>query len=66
VSPKLKTSYIVKGLNYPTGLTLGPDGNLYVAINGLCPKDLSLLTSENSPPGACPGSGKVVRLGLED
>jgi hypothetical protein len=62
VTPKLKTSYIVRGLNLPTGLTLGPDGHLYVAINGLCPSDLSLLTSQNSPPGACPASGKVVRL----
>jgi len=62
VTPKLKTSYILKGVNFPTGLTLGPDGHLYVALNGLCPSDLSLLTSQNSPPGGCPASGKVVRL----
>ena len=62
VTPSLKTSYLARGLNLPTGLTLGPDGHLYVAINGLCPSDLSLLTSQNSPPGACPASGKVVRL----
>jgi hypothetical protein len=62
VTPKLKTSYIARGLNFPTGLTVGPDGHLYVAINGLCPSDLSLLTSQNSPPGACPASGEVVRL----
>jgi hypothetical protein len=62
VTPSLKTSYVVRGLNLPTGLTLGPDGHLYVAINGLCPSDLSLLTSQNSPPGACPAAGKVVRL----
>ena len=41
---------------------LGPDGHVYAAINGLCPSDLSLLTSQNSPPGACPAAGKVVRL----
>jgi hypothetical protein len=62
ITPKLITSYVVKNLNTPTGLTLGPDGKLYVAVNGLCPKDLSLLTSQNSPHGACPQSGKVVRL----
>jgi hypothetical protein len=62
VTPKLTTSYISKGLNYPTGLTLGHHGDLYVAVNGLCPSDLSLLTSDNSPPGACPQSGRVIRV----
>jgi hypothetical protein len=62
VTPKLKTSYILQGVNFPTGLTIGPDGHLYVAINGLCPSDLSLLNSQNSPPGGCPASGTVVRL----
>ena len=62
MTPSLKTSYIARGLNLPTGLTLGPDGHLYVAINGLCPSDLSLLTSQNSPPGGCPASGMVVKL----
>lgn len=62
VTPQGKTSYVATGLNYPTGLTLGPDGDLYVGINGLCPNDLSLLTPENSPPGGCPASGQVVRF----
>jgi hypothetical protein len=62
ITPNLKTSYILRGVNFPSGLALGPDGHLYVALNGLCPRDLSLLTSQNSPPGACPASGKVVRL----
>jgi hypothetical protein len=65
VSPHHKTSYVAQGLNYPTGITLGPDGDLYVAVNGLCPKDLSLLTPENSPPGACPAPGKIIRIDLE-
>jgi hypothetical protein len=62
VTPDHKTTYVVKGLNYPTGLTLGPDDHLYVDVNGLCPHDLSLLTPQNSMPGGCPASGKVVRL----
>ena len=62
VTPDYKTSYVAKGLNYPTGLTLGPDDHLYVDVNGLCPDDLSLLTPQNSMPGGCPASGKVVRL----
>ena len=62
VSPDLTTSYLAQGLNYPTGITLGPDDQLYVTINGLCPSDLSLLTSDNSTPGGCPASGEVVRL----
>jgi hypothetical protein len=63
VTPDLKTSYVASGLNYPTGLTLGPDGHLYVAVNGLCPRDLSLLNAQNSEPGGCPAAGQIVRLG---
>jgi hypothetical protein len=62
VSPDLRTSYVARGLNYPTGITLGPDDQLYVTVNGLCPSDLSMLTSENSTPGGCPASGEIVRL----
>jgi hypothetical protein len=62
VTPQLRTSYVARGLNYPTGMTLGPHGDLYVTVNGLCPAKLSLLNSNNAPPDACPGSGKVVRI----
>jgi hypothetical protein len=62
VTPQLRTSYIARGLNYPTGMTLGPRGALYVTVNGLCPTELSLIHSDNAPPHACPGSGKVVRI----
>jgi hypothetical protein len=62
VTPTLTTSFIARGLNYPTGITLGPDGKLYVTVNGLCPADLSLVNGHNSPPHACPGSGKVLRI----
>jgi hypothetical protein len=33
----------------------------YMAVDGLCPSDLSLINSNNAP-GACPQSGRVVRL----
>jgi hypothetical protein len=62
VTPKLKVTYIARGLNYPTGMTLGPDGHLYLTVNGLCPTKLSLVNSHNAPPHACPGSGEVVRI----
>jgi hypothetical protein len=62
VTPALSTSYVASGLNYPTGITLGPDGNLYVTVNGLCPTTLSLVNSRNAPSHACPGSGKVLRI----
>jgi hypothetical protein len=62
----LTTSYIASGLNFPTGLTIGRDGNIYVAVNGLRPSDLSLLTPDNSSPGGCPESGKVIRLDLNE
>jgi hypothetical protein len=64
VTPRLKTSYIARGLNYPTGMTLSPDGHLYVTVNGLCPKKLSLVNSQNAPAGACPASGKIISIDL--
>ena len=30
VTPDLRTSYLAQGLDYPTGITLGPDDQLYV------------------------------------
>lgn len=62
VSPDLTTSYLAQGLNYPTGIALGPDDQLYVTVNGLCPSDLSMLTPDNSTQGGCPASGEVIRL----
>jgi hypothetical protein len=67
VTPDLDTSYLATGLNYPSGIALGRNGDaLYVALNGLCPSDLSLLTPDNSPPAACPAPGKIARLSLPD
>ena len=62
VTPHLRTSYVARGLNYPTGMTWGPDRKLYVTNNGLCPRDLSLIDPKMTPPGACSASGQVVRL----
>jgi hypothetical protein len=63
MAPDLRTTYVVKGLNYPTGMGWGPDGKLYVTDNALCPSDLSAINAQNAPPQACPGSGRVVRVG---
>jgi sugar lactone lactonase YvrE len=38
---------IASGLNFPTAMTAGPDGNLYVSVDGL---------------GGPPGAGQVVRI----
>src|SRR3954452_6547701 len=66
VTPDLTTSYVAEHLNFPTGLALGEDDELYVALNRLCPADVSLLTSADAPLGGCARWGEVVRLGGGD
>ena len=38
---------IAFGLNFPTAMTLGPDGNLYVSVNGY---------------GNPPGTGQILKI----
>jgi len=61
----LHSSYVVapgQGLNYPGGIGFGPHGALFVSINSLCPRDLSVLPSVGIPPSYCPANGTVVRI----
>jgi hypothetical protein len=45
-----RRALIARGLNFPTGMAVGPDDNLYVSVNGF---------------GAPPGAGQVVRIAVD-
>ena len=49
VSPSGQRTTIASGLTLPTGLTLGPDGALYVSAFGF---------------GFPPGAGQILRIDL--
>jgi hypothetical protein len=47
-------STIVSGLNFPNMIAIGPDGQLYVSVNSVCPA---------RPGGKCgPATGAVVKI----
>jgi hypothetical protein len=43
---------IASGLNFPTGMAVGPDGNLYVSVNGF-----------GGPTGE--GAGQVMKIAVK-
>jgi sugar lactone lactonase YvrE len=52
IDPSGKVTTITSGLSLPTGMTMGPDGNLYVSNIGLGPMSI--------------GGGQVVKITLSN
>jgi hypothetical protein len=50
VAPNGTKQVVVEGLNFPTGMTMGADGNLYVSNWGF---------------GQGPGGGEIVKVVLD-
>ncbi|MGZ6793307.1 MAG: hypothetical protein ACXVFV_10180, partial [Mycobacteriales bacterium] len=50
-----------EGLSYPAGIAVA-GSSLYVAVQSICPKDLSLVGPADPP--VCDAPGQVVRLAL--
>jgi hypothetical protein len=50
ISPSGDQSVLISGLHFPTGMTMGSDGNLYVSNWGF---------------GKPPGGGQVVKITLQ-
>lgn len=50
ISPSGEKTLLAGGLNFPTALTMGPDGNLYVSVWGF---------------GGTPGQGQIMRIPLQ-
>lgn len=64
-APDLTTSYVIapdQELNYPNGITWGPDGKLYLTINSICPANTAPVYAAGIPTMYCPHGGQVVRL----
>jgi hypothetical protein len=51
-----------EGLNYPNGITRGPDGKLHLTINSICPANTAPVLAAGIPTKYCPNGGQVVRL----
>jgi hypothetical protein len=67
VAPDMTTSYVVspdQGLNFPNGITFGPDGALYLTINSICPANPEPVTAAGFPKATCPTGGQVVKLNV--
>lgn len=65
VALDLTTSYVIapdQELNYPNGITWGPDGKLYLTINSICPADPTPVYAAGIPTSYCPHGGQVIRL----
>jgi hypothetical protein len=53
-----RTAVVADHLNFPNGVAIGPDHNLYVSGNSVCRAD--------AKSGACAGGGTVLRIEVPD
>ncbi|MCW2599727.1 MAG: Gluconolactonase [Frankiales bacterium] len=60
VSPTGTVTTLARGLNFPGGVAVDANGQVYISVNSVCPKSLSLIGPKDPP--FCKATGAILRL----
>jgi hypothetical protein len=60
VTPRGVVTLLARGLNFPAGVAVSSDNKIYVAVNSVCPKSLSLISKKDPP--FCRATGAILQM----